>query len=155
MPTAGSIAMTENTVLEPGNFDEHESRNLATEARTMWGDYLDPQRVTFAGLAICDSDLEISEFREPLLGAPQSDCSRVAVAIDTVIARYRVNSADALDLLCEASHYLRRALLGVAIDVIADGRLPEEAIIRARRQRTAERRLSQADPQVPVCSTTG
>lgn len=79
----------------------------------------------------------ISEFREALLEAAPSDCSRVAIAVGTVIARYQVNSADAFDLLREASHDLRRALLGVAIDVVADGRLPEAAILQAR-QRTPE-----------------
>ena len=86
----------------------------------------------------------ISEFREPLLQAKQTDGSRSAIAVATVMARYRVNSADAFDLLREASHDLQRALLGVSIDVVADGRLPEEAIIRAPRQGTAEGRLSPA-----------
>jgi hypothetical protein len=86
----------------------------------------------------------ISEFGELLAQAAPSECSRVAVAVGTVIARYRVNSADAFDLLREASHDLRRALLGLAIEVVADGRLPEEAIVRARHQRMAERRAGQA-----------
>jgi len=86
----------------------------------------------------------ISEFGEPLAHAAPSGCSQVAMALGTVIARYRVNSADAFDLLCEASHDLNRALLGVAIDVVADGCLPEEALIRARRQRTARRRYGRA-----------
>ena len=86
----------------------------------------------------------IAEFGELLVQAAPSDCSRVAVAVGTVIARYRVNSADAFDLLREASHDLRRALLGVAIEVVADGRLPEEAIVRARHQRMLERRAGQA-----------
>jgi hypothetical protein len=86
----------------------------------------------------------ITEFGELLVHAAPSDCSRVAVAVGTVIARYRVNSADAFDLLSEASHDLGRALLGVAIEVVADGRLPEEAIVRARHQRMAERRAGQA-----------
>jgi hypothetical protein len=77
----------------------------------------------------------ISEFGERLLHAPPSDCNRVAIAIGTLIARYRVNSADAFDLLCEASRDLHRALVGVAIDVRAEGRLPEEVILHARRRR--------------------
>lgn len=77
----------------------------------------------------------ISEFGERLLRAPPSDRNRVAVAVGTLSGRYRVNSADAFDLLCEASRDLHRALVGVAIDVIAEGRLPEEAILHARRRR--------------------
>jgi hypothetical protein len=86
----------------------------------------------------------ISEFSEVLVHAAPSDCSRVAVAVGTLIARYRVNSADAFDLLRDASHDLRRPLLGVAIDVVADGRLPDEAIVSEWRQGAAERRAVQA-----------
>lgn len=77
----------------------------------------------------------IGEFGERLLHAPPSDSSVVAMAVGTLIARYRVNSADAFDLLCEASRDLHRALVGVAIDVVAEGRLPEQAILQARRRR--------------------
>lgn len=77
---------------------------------------------------------QIGEFGEALLRAAPNDCSRVAIAVGTVIARYQVNSADAFDMLREASRDLRRGLLGVAIDVVATGYLPEEAIIRARRK---------------------
>jgi hypothetical protein len=77
----------------------------------------------------------ICEFGELFVHAAPSDRGRVAVALGTISARYRVNSADAFDLLREASQDLRRALLGVAIDVVADGRLPEEAILHARRRR--------------------
>lgn len=93
----------------------------------------------------------IREFGERLLRAAPSDCSRVAIAVGTVIARYRVNSADAFALLREASHDLRRALLGVAMDVVAEGRLPEAAIIEARRRRNAGGRLSQA--RAPAAAT--
>jgi hypothetical protein len=97
-----------------------------------------------AALAAPTVTILINEFGEPLLHAAPSDCSKVAIALGTVIARYRVNSADAFDLLCEASHDLNRALLGVAIGVVADGGLPEEALVHARRYRTPRRRRSQA-----------
>jgi len=90
--------------------------------------------------------IPIGEFRGQPSGGAQSDGSRVAVAIDAVIATYQVNAADAFDLLLEASHCLRRALLDVAIDVIANGHLPEEAMIRARRQLPSERRLGRHTP---------
>ena len=79
----------------------------------------------------------INEFRLPLLGGARGESSRVAVAIDTITARYQVNSTAAFELLVEASHQLRRALLAVSIDVIASGRLPEEAMTRASRLRPA------------------
>ncbi len=134
-------------------------------------DHLDVDAaLRLARLAAPMMKILIGEFREPLLAAVLGDSSRVAIAVGTVMAHYRVNSADAFDLLREASHDLRRALLGVAIDVVADGRLPEAAIMRARRKLRAEGRLSQAqgqaaaarqgsgpgsNPQVPVGSTTG
>jgi hypothetical protein len=108
-------------------------------------DYLDLGAASrLADLAAPMVTIMISEFGEPLLHAAPSGCSQVAMALGTVIARYRVNSADAFDLLCEASHDLNRSLLGVAIDVVADGCLPEEALVRAWRQRTARGRRSQA-----------
>ena len=114
--------MIESSVQEPASSAAHESQSLgAGDARSV----------------------RTSEFRGPLLVAAQGGSSLVGVAVDTIIAGYRVNPADALDLLLKASHY--RVLLSVAGDVIADGRLPDEAMIRARHQQCAERRLSQAD----------
>ena len=116
--------MSDSAVQEPGISAAHESRNVSTS---------DAQ------------SLENSEFLEPLRKATERDRSLVEAAMDTVIARYLVIPSDAIDLLREAGHYLGRPLLKVAIDVIAEGRLPEEAMIRARREQCAERRLSQAD----------
>ncbi|MCC6494871.1 MAG: hypothetical protein IT193_01285 [Propionibacteriaceae bacterium] len=91
----------------------------------------------------------IDDFREPLQDIVNGDCSRVAVAVGTVMARYRVNSADAFGLLREASGYLRRSLLGVAIDVVADVRLLEEAVIQARRQRRSSPGRAPSQPGAP------
>ena len=82
--------------------------------------------------------VQIDEFRDALSGAAAGDCSRVAIAVGTVIARYRVSPADAFDLLREASRDLHRALLGVAIDVVAAGHLPEEAMFQARVKMTGD-----------------
>ncbi len=81
---------------------------------------------------------QIEEFGEALLAAGPRGCSRVAVAVGTIIGLYQVNSTDAFDMLVEASRDLRRGLLGVAIDVAADGHLPEAAILRARERRPGE-----------------
>ena len=96
----------------------------------------------------------ISEFRRPLLGAARSNYSRVAIAVGTVMARHRVNSSDAFDLLSAASYDLGRALLDVAIETAVNGRLPEEAIIGARvRHRinngtSQEQRHAAASPRI-------
>ena len=78
----------------------------------------------------------ISEFGGALLRVAPGDYSRVAVAVGTVIARYKVGSAEAFDLLRVASRDLHRTLLGVAIDVVADGRLPDGASSQVRSLRT-------------------
>lgn len=90
----------------------------------------------------------IGEFRGPLQAASSSDCSRVAVAVGTVMARYRVNSTDAFGLILEASRYLRRSLLGVAIEVVANIHVLEEAILQARRQRRTDR--TAPEPGTPL-----
>ncbi|HEY3339649.1 MAG TPA: ANTAR domain-containing protein [Propionicimonas sp.] len=89
----------------------------------------------------------IGEFGEALLGAAPGDYSRVAVAVGTVIARYKVTSAEAFDLLRDASHDLHRTLLGVAIDVVADGRLPEGAIGHVRPHCRPARLRGTGDPR--------
>jgi hypothetical protein len=90
----------------------------------------------------------INEFGEALVRAAPGDYSRVAVAVGTVIARYKVDSAGAFDLLRAASCDLHRTLLGVAIDVVADGCLPEEAIRHVLPQRTPDRPHGACDPRV-------
>ena len=107
---------------EPGSFDHLEMDAALSLARSC---------------APGIKDL-IAEFREPLLGAGTSDCSRVAVALGTIMARYRVNSTDAFDLLSETRNDHGRALLDVAIETVISGQLPEEAIMQARGLRGAD-----------------
>lgn len=54
------------------------------------------------------------------------DASRTAVALATVMARHRVGADRAFAMLQEASARCRRTLFGVALDVLATGRLPGE-----------------------------
>lgn len=117
---------------EPGAFDHMDVDAALRLAR-------------FAAPAVCTL---IGEFRGPLLAASPSDCSRVAVAVGTVMARYRVNSTDAFGLILEASRYLRRSLLGVAIEVVANIHVLEEAILQARRQRRTGR--TTPEPEGPT-----
>ena len=65
------------------------------------------------------------------------DYSRVAVALGTVMARYRVQPATAFDLLLQASHHRGIPLLRMAMDVVRNGRLPEDDLDWARRPRAA------------------
>ena len=58
----------------------------------------------------------------------------VETALELLCAVYKVNPSDAIDLLNEASHDLNCSLQEVAAQVVTAGRLPEEAILRARRQ---------------------
>lgn len=90
----------------------------------------------------------ISEFRRPLLGAARNNYSRVAIAVGTLMARHRVNSSDAFDLLSAASYDLDRALLDVAIETAVNGRLPEEAIIGARVRHRIGNGISHQPPPV-------
>ncbi|MCC6495751.1 MAG: ANTAR domain-containing protein [Propionibacteriaceae bacterium] len=77
-----------------------------------------------ARLAAPATNSLIDEFGEELRGAPDSS-SCVATALGMVVARYRVRSPEAFDLLLEASHYLDRPLLDVALEVVVEGCLPE------------------------------
>jgi len=80
----------------------------------------------------------ISEFRGSILGAAEGNYSRVAIAVGTLMARHRVDSSDAFDLLRAASQALDRALLDVAIETAMNGRLPQTAINEARLQHWAD-----------------
>lgn len=83
-----------------------------------------------ARLAAPATNSLIDEFGEELRGAADSS-SRVATALGMVVARYRVRSPEAFDLLLEASHFLDRPLLDVALEVVVEGCLPE-AVTRWR-----------------------
>ncbi len=69
----------------------------------------------------------LGEFRESLVAAAGSDFSRSAIALGIMIARYRLSSSQAFDLLLRTAHDLDRALLDVALEVVQRGRLPKEA----------------------------
>ena len=58
----------------------------------------------------------------------------VTRAVELIETVYLVSPADALDILDEASHALDRSLPDVAATVVAEGRLPEEPILDARRK---------------------
>lgn len=91
----------------------------------------------------------VGKLRGSILDAAEGDYSRVAIAVGTVMARHRVSSADALDLLRVVSHELDRPLLDVAIETAVNGQLPEGAIIRAPAQgRAREGRSTHQHPAV-------
>lgn len=72
-------------------------------------------------------DSLIDEFGGQLPRAPRDNSSLVATALGMVVARYRVRSPEAFDLLLAASHLLNRPLLDVALEVATEGCLPETA----------------------------
>ena len=71
---------------------------------------------------------------------------QVETALELVRAVYSVNPDDALDLLSEASHDLNCSLPDVAVQVLSHGRLPEEAILRARIRQQRTPSTEEVDP---------
>jgi len=64
-----------------------------------------------------------------------------------VIARYRVNSSLAFNLLLQTARNLDRTLLDVALEVVSRGRLPEGST-QAGRQRRGSEPTSETDRPV-------
>lgn len=70
----------------------------------------------------------------------------VETALELLCTVYVVKPDDALSLLREASRDLNCSLAEMAALVVADGRLPEEAILRARRQHRRSPTTGEPDP---------
>jgi len=77
----------------------------------------------------------LGEFRQALLDAAPSDFSRIAIAVGIVIARYRLSSSQAFDMLLHTASGLDRALLDVALEVVQRGRLPDGPPARMHQRR--------------------
>ncbi|HEY3407654.1 MAG TPA: ANTAR domain-containing protein [Propionicimonas sp.] len=83
----------------------------------------------------------LGEFRQALIDAAPSDFSRIAIAVGIVIARYRLGSSQAFDMLLHTARGLDRALLDVALEVVQRGRLPDGPTVgthHPRRHRSPE-----------------
>lgn len=96
----------------------------------------------------------LDDLREPLAAAQQADCSRIAVALAMVMAKYRLTSCQAFELLSEAGRQHERTLLAVAIDVVATGSLPVAATHRRGRHGTRLQRV-RADVQTQCIQVGG
>ncbi len=76
-------------------------------------------------------------------GSPEPRAAgKVERALEIVRCVYSVSPADALDLFSEITQTLNRSMHDLAIQVVAEGRLPEAAILRSRqllRRATSEK----------------
>lgn len=87
----------------------------------------------------------LERLRDDIVTPERGDHNRVALALGTIMARYRVNSAQAFELLVHASHGGDRTLVDAALEVVDIGGLPGDALTGAR-QRHHERSLTEREP---------
>ncbi|HEY3408205.1 MAG TPA: hypothetical protein VGK53_08545 [Propionicimonas sp.] len=101
--------------------------------------------VRLAQLADTPVSRALERLRDDIIEPERGDPNRVALALGTIMARYRVNSAQAFELLLYASDGGDRNLVDAALEVVDIGGLPGE-VLHAARQRHQERSLTEREP---------
>ena len=113
----------------------HAFLTLSSEAPAAFGDHDKEAATEFARLAVPAASRGWRELDAFSAVEASSRTGRLATALGIVMARYRLKSAPAFEMLNQSSQVLRWSLLAMASEVVHTGRLPARDICEVRRSR--------------------
>lgn len=120
--------------------DSHAALNLCADLPGAFGDEDATRAELLAREVATLAELSAGYLKAADAGADPHVDSRLARALGMVMARYRMNSADAFFMLDKASRDMGVDLVDLATEVVIAGRLPARRISEARAERAGKDR---------------